>query len=384
MSGTPWRDKDKLASAVSTYGTSRKVGEALGCNSTTITNWASRYGIPLDACNQHPRQVGKISLADNGINLDHLKKLLKKKKWSLLDLADTYDCAPKEITAALTELGNHHVLLDDEGGYSLSHTPVLAEAPHAIDFRKHKETEIALGFTADNHLGSKYERLDVLNSLYDRFAECGVKTVYQGGNIIDGECRFNTHDVYAHGIEDQVANLVQKWPQRKGVVTEFVTGDDHEGWYVQRDHIDIGKYIESEARASGRDDLVHLGYMERDIEYKQAKGSAIIRIIHAGGGSSYAHSYTAQKYVEMLQGGEKPKIVLVGHYHKFNYSYPREVHVIQGGTTMDQSPFMRKKKLQAMVGGVVLWIKQNNLGIFTSVKVEWLPYYDRRYYAYHW
>jgi len=71
--------------------------------------------------------------------------------------------------------------------------------------------------------------------------------------------------------------------------------------------------IEDEAKRNGRNDLIFIGHMERDIEYKQAKGSSIIRVIHAGGGSAYAVSYTSQKYVESLQGGEKPQIVLVGH-----------------------------------------------------------------------
>jgi hypothetical protein len=124
--------------------------------------------------------------------------------------------------------------------------------------------------------------------------------------------------------------------------------------------------------------------MERDIEFVQPKGSSILRVIHAGGGSSYATSYTSQKYVESLQGGEKPAIVLVGHFHKFDWCNPREVHVIQMGCTEDQTPFMRKRRLQAHVGGGILWLTQNELGIFTSVKVQWFGYYDRKFYEYRW
>jgi hypothetical protein len=251
-----------------------------------------------------------------------------------------------------------------------------------IDQRKHTEQEFCIGFTADNHLNSKYERMDVLNDLFDRFVDAGVTDVYQGGNMIDGEARFNKFDIFNHGVEDQVRYFVENWPQREGIKTHFVTGDDHEGWYVQREHIDIGQIIEDRAKALGRTDLHHLGYMERDIEFVQPKGSSILRVIHAGGGSSYATSYTSQKYVESLQGGEKPAIVLVGHFHKLDYAYPREVHVIQMGCTEDQTPFMRKRRLQAHVGGGILWLTQNELGIFTSVKVQFFPYYDRKFYEY--
>jgi hypothetical protein len=45
---------------------------------------------------------------------------------------------------------------------------------------------------------------------------------------------------------------------------------------------------------------------------------------------------------------------------------------------------MRKRRIQAMVGGVVMWVKQNDIGIFTSVKVEFLPFYDKKFYSYRW
>jgi len=71
-------------------------------------------------------------------------------------------------------------------------------------------------------------------------------------------------------------------------------------------------------------------------------------------------------------------------FHKFDYSYLRNVYIIQGGCTEDQTPFLRKKRIEAHVGGVVLWVKQNDLGVFTSVKVEWIPFYDKKSYIYHW
>jgi hypothetical protein len=138
------------------------------------------------------------------------------------------------------------------------------------------------------------------------------------------------------------------------------------------------------ALKAGRTDLVDLGYMERDIELIQEAGSSILRIIHAGGGSSYATSYTSQKYAETLQGGEKPALVIVGHFHKLSYDYPREIHMIQVGCTQDQTPFMRKRRLTAMVGGTIVWIRQARNGIITSVKPEFFPFYDKKFYQHHW
>jgi len=340
-------------------------------------------------CKRHKIPNKRVNVQSRRTELDlslQIAMLIKNKRYNLKELSDYFDVAPRIIEDAIKELKKNNVVIDNytDGGFQLGKDLKPIDEPVEINNSKYKEQEFCIGFVADTHLGSKYERLDVLNALYDRFEDYGVKTVYHGGNWIDGEARFNKHDIYVHGVEAQIDNFLHKYPQRKGITTHIISGDDHEGWYVQREHINIGKTLVARAEAMGRNDIVDLGYMERDIKYSTKKGSSIVRVIHAGGGSSYATSYTSQKYAESLQGGEKPQIVLVGHYHKFNYSYPREIHMIQGGCTEDQTPFMRKKKLQANLGGCVIWIKQNELGIFTSVKVEWIPFYDKKFYKYIW
>ena len=316
---------------------------------------------------------------------DMVAKAIAKKKVNIIELSNQFGVSPRMIEEAVQQLTAKNIIVDN-----FSNDIVLANEMKPMDKNLiipvsiKDEEEFAIGFIADTHLGSKYERQDVLEALYDRFEQNGIKTVFHGGNWIDGESRLNKYDIYVHGVNDQVKNFIEKYPQRHGIKTHIISGDDHEGWFVQREHVNIGQVMEDMAKRYGRDDLIDLGYMERDIEFKTNKGSSIVRVIHAGGGSAYATSYTSQKYVESLQGGEKPHIVLVGHYHKFNYAYARGVHVIQGGTTEDQTPFMRKKNIPAHLGGTILWLRQNERGIFTSVKVEWIPFFDKKFYSYKW
>lgn len=347
-------------------------------NGEVVRNWAKRHSMPN-------KRINSQALRNNVPLSELVAEAIKNKKFSITELADRFNVPPKKIRQAINALEEQNIIVEGfENGIQLAKSIRPTEKPFEIDIHKHGEEEFVIGVTADNHIGSKYERLDVLNALYDRFQDYGVKTVYNCGNWIDGEASFNKYEVYVHGVNDQIRNFLEKYPQRKGITTYYITGDDHEGWYVQREHIDIGQYLEDEAHRIGRDDLVNLGYLERDIVYRKGKGQSVIRIIHAGGGSAYATSYTSQKYAESLQGGEKPSIVLVGHYHKFEYGYPREIHILQPGATVDQTPFLRKKRIQTHLGGCVLWIKQNDLGIFTSVKVEWIPFFDKKFYKYHW
>src|SRR5690606_25512502 len=267
-------------------------------------------------------------------------------------LADKLDASPKKVRAAVNGSKAAGYTVQDIAGRAMFSVTI----PKRPDFVVNTKSERIYRFGAigDNHLCSKYERLDVLHAMYDLFEREGIKDVYNTGNWIDGEARFNKHDIHTHGLDNQLDYMIEYYPQREGITTHYIGGDDHEGWYTQQMGIDVGFYLEKKAQRAGRNDLHYLGYMEHDIILKAPKGETKLRVVHPGGGSSYAISYTMQKLVESLQEGEKPHIVLAGHYHKHGYQQIRGVHTFQTGTTQDQTPFMRKKKISAHVGGWII------------------------------
>jgi hypothetical protein len=297
----------------------------------------------------------------------------------VVDLADAMDCSPKkvqELLGAMAAKGG--MLFEVDGRWGLKEG-VHIEPGHTVLTTQPGSRRF--GVTGDNHLCNKHSRLDVLNAAYDHFEREGITEVFNTGNWIDGEAKFNrTELIVRPGMDAQIDYLIDKWPVRKGITTRYIAGSDHEGWFQEREGIEIGRYLELKAVEAGRDDLKYLGYAECDVILKQKAGSACMRVVHPGGGSAYAISYTDQKRVESYQGGEKPQVELVGHYHKFNYGYPREVHTVQCGCTTDQSLFMRKKRLQAHVGFVVVNLDQGANGVITRFTVEWFPYFDRGFY----
>jgi hypothetical protein len=125
-----------------------------------------------------------------------------------------------------------------------------------------------------------------------------------------------------------------------------------------------------------------LGYVEADIEINQGgyENDSWIRVMHAGGGSAYATSYAPQKIIESYQGGEKPSVLFIGHYHKLSYNVIRNVHVIQMGCTQDQSIFMRKKKIEAHVGGGLVHLWRDKNGIINRVAPELITVFDKKFY----
>ena len=313
--------------------------------------------------------------------LAEAKKLYASRALSELELAEAMKVSvpvARRVTRQLREAGANFMRTGDR---LLLHGTIETGGRLVLRPKERGDGWTVFGFITDKHLANKHERLDVLNAAYDRFAAEGVVDVFDAGNMIEGEARFNRQELLAFGMDDQITYALDKHPQKKGLTTHFITGDDHEGWYSQRERINIGRHMEDMAKRAGRNDLHFIGHVEADIELRARGGSTTMRIMHPGGGSAYAFSYAPQKIVESFQGGEKPTILLIGHYHKFEHSYPREVHTISGGCVCDQTMFMRKNKIAAHVGYVLVKVKQDPArGHVTDVAVEWSPFYDRGFY----
>jgi predicted phosphodiesterase len=275
--------------------------------------------------------------------------------------------------------GSGYIILRVGNSVSIG-TSVQQSCDHVVQANHFIGKPLSFGVVADMHLCSTSERLDVLEAAYDEFAHRKINTVLCPGNYVDGECRYNAHELKAHGVADQCYYALDHWPQRKGIKTYYVDGDDHEGWFQQREGIEFGRFLHLEALARGRKDLTYLGYMEADFELKAPGGSSVVKLIHAGGGSSYAYSYSSQKLAESFQGGEKPAVAIIGHYHKQEYCFPRNVHCIQSGCCQDQTRFMRKRKLAAHVGFAVITLQQDTKGSISRFGVEFFPFWDRGYY----
>ena len=73
--------------------------------------------------------------------------------------------------------------------------------------------------------------------------------------------------------------------------------------------------------------------------------NCILELNHPLDGAAYALSYSLQKYIESMQGGTKPNILLNGHHHKAMYLFYRNVHAFEAGTFQAQSSWMKGSDL---------------------------------------
>lgn len=351
---------------LSAGATNREIATKLGVAHGTVSN------VRLGFVKGEPKAIAAMDV----------RRILRGGPLSPDEIAARAGAERGAVAKLIAEMKRSGSLLMElpDGRLDLLSSVNLETRTHEIAGQRGEWTYI-FGFITDNHLCNKHSRLDVLRAAYDRFERDGITKVFNAGNWIDGEARFNkTELVTSPGMDRQLDYMIDVYPQRKGIVTHYIAGDDHEGWYQQREGVEVGHYLQMRAEDQGRKDLKYLGYAEADIRLRFGSGAAVMRIVHPGGGSAYAISYTDQKRAESYQGGEKPHIELVGHYHKWNHGYPREIHTVQGGCTCDQTMFMRKKRLQAHVGFSIVKIKQRQDGAIERFAAEWFPFYDRGFY----
>jgi hypothetical protein len=319
--------------------------------------------------------------------LNDLQAALKK-PLTLDGLAEKCRVTPGQALDGLYALRARGVNVQHFGEqWSLEKAPDHGSALAPAAYVSRPNGRYRFGWLGDTHLCSKYERLDVLRDLYKRFAVSDLDRIFHAGNCIDGEARFNKFDLLVHGMDAQIGYLAEHYPTAEGLKTYAICGDDHEGWYCQREGVDIGKYIDHEMKAAGRTDWVNLGYMEAfvPLQHAQSGKTAQLHLVHPGGGSSYATSYTVQKLVESYSGGSKPAVLLAGHYHKLEFINVRNVWCIQTGCTQDQTPFARKKRLHYAVGGGICELEQDaDTGVIVGCTVQMFHYFDRGFENYRW
>lgn len=274
----------------------------------------------------------------------------------------------KSITVALVdeikEQGYNVTIIGNELKIS---TIVLPQENH-IKKKWNGDKIIRFGLMGDTQINSKYTQITHLHNLYDIYAEEGIIDVYHTGDIDEGEDMRPGHkyECYNQGADDHIEEICRVYPKRDGMTTHFITGN-HDHSFIKRVGLDIGNNIAKE-----RADLNYLG---RSSVLINLTPNCTLELRHPIDGTAYAISYKTQKMIEAMSGGEKPNILAVGHYHKSEYIFYRNVHSIQTGCLQAQTPWMRGRSIAAFMGGWIIEAHVDEEGTITRLKQEFIPYY---------
>ena len=185
---------------------------------------------------------------------------------------------------------------------------------------------------SDTHLGSKYDRLDILKYLYDEADKKKINYILHSGDLTEGRSNRDeqVYQLKKISYTDQRDYVIENYP-KIDIPTYFIAGN-HDLWWVKQCGADICKDI-----ANNRDDLHYLGSDCEDLKI----GKLRIRLYHGKGGNAYAKSYKLQKYLDSIPPEERPHILQTGHIHQAFYLKEGNTHCFQTSCLQDLTPFER-------------------------------------------
>jgi hypothetical protein len=246
---------------------------------------------------------------------------------------------------------------------------MLADVQNVVHVEESKDNYIRFGLTGDRHTGSLCHHAGAVTGLYEHFQREGIDQVFDTGDILDGHKMYKGHEfeLLDHGLD---AQLERVRGSKVTLNTRFITGN-HDGSFKSAAGIPVGKLIE----LMNPGVYQFLGEEQARHRWETPNGPFELMLLHPGGGTAYAISYKPQKIVESLEGGTKPDMLAIGHFHKAEHipSY-RNVAVIQTGTLQRQTPFMARNGLAAHVGGwiVEVWVG----GDHNRIRAEFIAIYS--------
>lgn len=271
-----------------------------------------------------------------------------------------------DIEDLTSELQRQGITAEEARGIikQLRHPRVERGKTTSRDYGKH----FKIGVISDLHIGHSLYRPDILDHAIKTFNREGIDEVYLPGDIIEGMSNRDGHiyELAEAGVTGQVALAKQELGRIRQPISAIL--GNHDLWSMKKANqgVNIGQEL-----SAGIKGFRYLGDMSADIDL----GTTTIRLSHEGNSVATGISYSLQKRINALSGGEKPGVILNGHLHKMLYAFYRNIHAFECGTLCDQTEFMRMKGSPAHTGYLTLDIKHGKAGI-TQCTPTFYPFYQ--------
>lgn len=185
-----------------------------------------------------------------------LLELINQNK-SINEISTTIHLSHKQIYSRLKNLRMHgfefvrKYFYDGNIKYKQIFNPNEKDENIAL-ITKNSDQNVTIMLISDIHLGSKYERLDLLDKIYNYCIKRNIHIIINAGDLIDGVTIGNEKKLAS--FEDQINYLIKKYPFDKNIIN-FVCLGNHDIDSLQNYGQDL-----SASLYNFRHDLVPLGY----------------------------------------------------------------------------------------------------------------------------
>lgn len=331
----------------------------------------NRLGPPSSFCKQWESAATPAETPHTDPAIGKLVELTKRGPLRFSDLCDRMNLSPsrtRELVQRAKQSGvSVHVEHDHVGIRHVYEERVTNVGIAPVIGERQKVAVIS-----DTHLGSKYCLREQLIDFIEYAYAQGVRDILHPGDVLDGMYRHGLWEVSHSGLEAQTQDLFETLPKKKGLSYHCITGN-HDWTFAEASGVDVGRYMTTYFRERGRTDLHFYGNRGA---FLRCRG-ALIHLWHPKSGAGYAKSYGIQKHIEKYSSGEKPNVLLAGHWHVFCYVYERGVHGIacptfQGGG----SAFSKSLGGAPAIGGLILSWDLTEHGTVRNFSLEKRSYFE--------
>lgn len=289
-------------------------------------------------------------------------------------LCDRLNVWPAKLRELVEECQAHHISI------TVENDKVGIQPSEAL---KHIQEEIPpivgkvqrVGVISDIHFGSKYVlRSRLKEFIHYAYEELGIREILCPGDVLEGCYRHAQWELSHSGIEAQAEDAFESLPQKPGLKYRMITGN-HDFTFTNANGVEVGPFLVNFFKERGRDDLHFYGNRGAFLKV----GGAVVHLWHPMSGASYAISYQLQKKIESYAPGEKPHIVLAGHWHRYGTIEERGVHAIACPTFQGGGSAFSKSLTNGApaIGGLILEWQLTKDGTMRSFKVERRSYFEK-------
>lgn len=221
-----------------------------------------------------------------------------------------------------------------------------------------------IGVVSDLHIGSNAFRLYDLETFVAHALDNGVDTFLLPGDIIDGARVYpgQEYEQNIPGIDAQVEHFESVFP--KIPKAYFIIGNHEYAAFKS-----VGKNVGQDL-CRNRKEFQYVGCMEGRVEIN----GVVFEMYHPTGSGAYAVSYKLQKRIESYMPGDKPRILLMGHYHQSLCMTIRNVTGYLCGSWQGPNTFSKAHNLPNITGGWIIEVLSEN-GEVNGIKSEFIQFY---------
>jgi len=341
----------------------KKCAEELGTTTDSVRRAFSHrgQGSPKDFCQGSPAPL-----------VQRLATLTRKPH-SSVDLCNTLDISPRKLEKLIEEAQARGMSVQmDEGGSVGRKNNTVEDRVQDAGVKPVVGGEHKVGVISDTHLGSRFcLRAQLKDFIHHAYAE-GVREILHPGDVVDGDYRHAKFEMTHMGLEEQARDLLETLPQLPGLTYHGITGN-HDYTFTDSAGIDVGAYLSRFFVENGRTDLKFYGDRSAFVRLR----GAVFHLWHPRSGNGYAKSYKVQRIIETYSSGEKPHVLLCGHWHVFCHVMERGVHGIacptfQGGG----SAFSKSLGGAPAIGGLVLSWGLTEDGTMRDFNLKYRSYFE--------